>query len=55
MPKCSFCSKQYSEHKGVMIVDSVKGDISYFCSSKCRKNAKMKRRKKKWTIPISEK
>jgi len=41
MPKCSYCLKQYPEHKGIMIVDSVSAKISYFCSRKCRRYAEM--------------
>jgi ribosomal protein L24E len=48
MPKCTFCSKDYPQHKGLTLVDSATGKIKYFCSSKCRKNAEMKRKKRKW-------
>ena len=51
MPKCTFCSKQYEIPKGTTVVDSTSGHINYYCSSKCRKNAEMKRKKRKWTKP----
>jgi len=54
MPKCSFCEKNYSEHKGTIVVDSTSGEVKNFCSSKCRKNSEMKRKKKKWTKPKSK-
>ncbi|MBU1136664.1 MAG: 50S ribosomal protein L24e [Nanoarchaeota archaeon] len=55
MPKCSYCKKNYEIHKGVSVVESSKGNVYYYCSSKCRKNAEMKRKKKKWTNPGKEK
>jgi ribosomal protein L24E len=51
MPKCSYCNKEYSIHKGVTVVDSSSGNINYYCSSKCRKNSERGRKKKKWTKP----
>ncbi|MBX4211978.1 hypothetical protein KW787_00785 [Candidatus Pacearchaeota archaeon] len=51
MVKCVFCGKDESFHKGVHLIHN-NGTISYFCSSKCRKNAlKLERdkRKLKWT------
>jgi len=49
MPVCTFCKTQYPVEKGVSIVQK-DGSVKYFCSSKCRKNAKMGRdsRKVKW-------
>jgi len=55
MPKCSNCGKDYESFLGLQLVDSVTGNIKYFCSSKCRKNALMKRKKRKWNIPKLEK
>ncbi len=49
MAKCSYCNKQYSEHKGTTVVDSNTGTKHNYCSSKCRKNSEMKRKKRKWT------
>jgi len=49
MPKCSYCGKNFEAFRGVMVVDSITGNIRYYCSSKCRKYALMGRRKGKWT------
>ena len=47
MPKCIFCGKDESHYKGINVIKN-DGTISYFCSSKCRKNAlKLKRDKRK--------
>ncbi len=51
MTKCIFCGSEESAFKGVHLIKN-DGSISYFCSSKCRKNAlKLGRdkRKLKWT------
>ena len=56
MIKCSFCGLESSEIKGVHLIKN-DGSISFFCSSKCRKNAlKLKRdkRKLKWTASFNE-
>ena len=47
--KCSFCKEKVEKGKGIMYV-SAKGEIYYFCSSKCRKNFNLKRdpKKVKW-------
>ncbi len=47
MPKCSYCGKTYENPKGLTLVKT-DGTIKYFCSSKCRKNMAMKRRKVNW-------
>jgi ribosomal protein L24E len=47
MPKCVYCGKQYDLHKGLTLVGK-EGTINYLCSSKCRKNMLMKRRKVRW-------
>ena len=49
MPTCSFCKNNYSEHKGLTIF-TFDGRTIHFCSSKCRKNAELKRdpRKVNW-------
>ncbi len=54
MPKCTYCGKTYEAHKGMMVVDSVTSNIRYFCSGKCRKNALMKRKKRKWAKQSAE-
>lgn len=47
MPKCVYCGKEYDIPRGVTIFLN-DGTINHFCSSKCRKNMLMKRRKVKW-------
>jgi ribosomal protein L24E len=54
MPKCSYCNKDYESFLGMQVVDAVTGNIRYYCSSKCRKNSEMKRKKKKWAKFASE-
>ena len=51
MIKCSFCGKEENTFKGINFIHN-DGSVSFFCSSKCRKNAlKLKRDKRrlKWT------
>ena len=47
MPKCVYCGKEYGFPRGLTVVMN-KGNINYLCSSKCRKNMAMKRRKVRW-------
>ncbi|MBU3906960.1 MAG: 50S ribosomal protein L24e [Nanoarchaeota archaeon] len=47
MPKCSYCGKEYKTPRGLTLIMN-DGNIKYLCSSKCRKNMLMKRRKVKW-------
>lgn len=47
MPKCSYCGKMYDIPRGLTFV-KVDGTIKYLCSSKCRKNMLMQRRKVRW-------
>jgi ribosomal protein L24E len=47
MPKCVYCQKQYEFPKGLTLVGK-DGSINYLCSSKCRKNMAMGRRKVRW-------
>jgi len=47
MPKCVYCFKQYDLHKGLTLIMK-DGTINHFCSSKCRKNKFLKRRKVRW-------
>ena len=47
MPKCVYCDKDYEFPKGLSLVTN-KGTVNYLCSSKCRKNMKMGRRKIRW-------
>lgn len=51
MVKCVFCGKDEYFMKGLNLINN-DGSVSYFCSSKCRKNAlKLGRDRKnvKWT------
>lgn len=49
MANCSFCKKNYSDHKGVVIFTN-DGRSVFYCSSKCRNNANLGRdpKKVKW-------
>jgi len=47
MPKCVYCGKVYEFPKGITLI-GVDGKINHLCSSKCRKNKAMKRRKVRW-------
>lgn len=48
--KCSFCGREIKKGTGMLFV-MASGRYMSYCSSKCRKNAEMKRkpRKVKWT------
>ncbi|MEK6871312.1 MAG: 50S ribosomal protein L24e [Nanoarchaeota archaeon] len=46
MPTCTYCKRNYSAHKG-LVVFTLEGRTIYYCSSKCRKNMGMKRDPKK--------
>jgi len=47
MPKCSYCGDDYQLPHGMTLV-LLDGTVKHLCSSKCRKNLKMKRRKVRW-------
>ena len=47
MPKCVYCGNTYEFPRGLTLVTKV-GSVKYLCSSKCRKNMAMKRRKVNW-------
>ena len=47
MPKCVYCGEMYDEHRGLTLVTN-DGKANHLCSSKCRKNMLMKRRKVRW-------
>jgi len=49
MPKCVYCGKVYNFPKGLTLVKN-DGSINHLCSSKCRKNMLMKRRKVHWIL-----
>ena len=54
MPKCVYCGKDYDIHKGLTLVMK-DGTINYLCSSKCRKNMLLRRRKVRWISKNSSK
>ena len=49
MPKCVYCKKDYSFPRGLTLVRK-DGSINHLCSSKCKKNMLMKRRKVRWIL-----
>jgi large subunit ribosomal protein L24e len=56
MVKCVFCGREEPAFIGMHYINN-DGNVSYFCSSKCRKNAlklKRERRKIKWTQAFRE-
>jgi len=52
--KCTYCGKDYEPPRGITIV-TTDGRLLHFCSSKCRKNKKMKRRTVRWTKKAHDK
>lgn len=53
MPKCVYCKKMYDVHKGLTLVMK-DGTVNHLCSSKCRKNMFMKRRKVRWISKLKK-
>ena len=56
MTKCTFCGRDERSFKGVHLIRNI-GVVSFFCSSKCRKNSeKLKRDKRRvrWTEAFHE-
>ena len=53
MLKCSYCGKEYDLHRGLTLVLN-SGDVKHFCSAKCRKNFRMKRRKIRWVSKVKK-
>jgi len=49
VPKCVYCQKLYGVPKGLTLVMK-DGTINHLCSSKCKKNKFMKRRKVRWIL-----
>jgi|APSaa5957512622_1039677.scaffolds.fasta_scaffold00444_5 ribosomal protein L24E len=47
MPKCVYCGTQYEFPRGLTLVMK-DGTVNTLCSSKCRKNMLMGRRKVRW-------
>lgn len=54
MPACSFCKKNYENPRGLTIF-TFDGKSLFYCSSKCRNNAKLGRDPKKTNWVKSEK
>lgn len=50
MPRCSYCGSDYEFPRGVTVADGTTGKTKYYCSSKCRKNSEMGRKKRKWAL-----
>ena len=53
MPKCSYCGKVYDVSRGLTLV-KINGEIKHLCSSKCRKNLKLNKRKVRWITKRKE-
>jgi len=51
--KCVYCGKNYEIPRGLTLVMK-SGAINYLCSSKCRKNMLMKRRKVRWISKVKK-
>ena len=49
MPKCVYCGKMYGFPRGITFVTK-EGVVKPICSSKCKKNMEMKRRKVRWIV-----
>ena len=47
MPKCSYCEKNYEFPRGLTYILK-DGTVNHLCSSKCKKNMSMGRRKVRW-------
>ena len=47
MPKCFYCGRHYDNPRGLTLVMN-DGTARHLCSSKCRRNMKMKRRNVRW-------
>lgn len=54
MPTCSFCKKNYENPRGLTVF-TFDGKSLFYCSSKCRNNAKLGRDPKKTNWVKSEK
>lgn len=51
MVKCSFCGREEHSFIGIHLINN-DGTVSFFCSSKCRKNTlklRRDRKRQKWT------
>jgi len=47
MPKCVYCGSMYDIPKGLTLIKN-DGSVNHLCSSKCRKNMALGRRKVRW-------
>ncbi len=47
MTKCTYCGEEYEVPRGLTFVFN-DGTAKHLCSSKCKKNMLMKRRKVRW-------
>jgi len=53
MPKCVYCGTNYEPPRGLSYILK-DGTVKFLCSSKCRKNMLMKRRKVNWVRKSDE-
>ena len=53
MPKCVYCGTNYEFPRGLTLVKA-DGTVKFLCSSKCKKNMLMKRRKVNWVRKSEE-
>ena len=53
MAKCVYCGKTYEYPRGITFVTK-EGVVKPLCSSKCKKNMEMKRRKVRWIQVIKK-
>lgn len=53
MVKCVYCGKNYEHPRGLSYILK-DGTVKFLCSSKCRKNMLMKRRKVNWVRKSDE-
>lgn len=49
MAKCTFCTREMQPGRGITFV-TTDAKILHFCSSKCRKQFKLGRKKRKWAL-----
>jgi len=49
MPQCVYCKEDYHNPRGLTLIMK-DGTINHLCSSKCKKNMLMKRRKVRWIL-----
>jgi large subunit ribosomal protein L24e len=54
MTKCSYCGREYELPRGLTYILK-DGTVKYLCSSKCRKNMALKRRRVNWVRKSKDK